>query len=432
VSSEGLHPRSRNTIALQAAGAFLLFGGTWVVVSVVLLHGSMASWAIAFRGSMVLTAAVLMFFWMRHTVGRLRAAEAKTRAILECISDGVLLVGSDTKISGANRAAVRMLGMHDERELVGIGPEEFSRRFRVTSPDGRRIRPEQFISQRALRGEVCETYRAILHLDSGAELVIASSGAPVRRSPDEPVLLSVSVMHDVTRLHDLERARDRLYAAAAHSFKTPVAIIKGHAQLMAANPGERTRASTAVIDRQCRRLDCLIQNLLVLVRLRSGALHLHPSNVELGGLVESALALEDGRRRSVVYRPEANPRAFVDPARVELVIRDLIEAAIHRSQPGTEILLSLTEGDHWAEVRTHYRRLEGRGPADLLPRTDSVSGVLDELDEHTGLKVGRHVVEKIIQAHGGSFGIDALSSETESDWVRLPTLHPRSAHDALH
>jgi signal transduction histidine kinase len=119
----------------------------------------------------------------------------------------------------------------------------------------------------------------------------------VLHPPDAPELV-VSVLHDITDSEHIESLRDQFFAAAAHSLKTPVAIIKANAQLLSRGAGPHPGKSMAASDRQCGRIDRLIQNLLVLSRARSRTLQLAPLEVALAPVVEQESGTGLSRPRS--------------------------------------------------------------------------------------------------------------------------------------
>jgi signal transduction histidine kinase len=91
---------------------------------------------------------------------------------------------------------------------------------------------------------------------------------------------------------DRDQERDRFLAVAAHELKTPLATLKGYAQVAAAHaddPPVRDRA-LAAIDRQSIRLARLVQDLLWSVRARASRLPFHPGPVDLPALVRQVLA----------------------------------------------------------------------------------------------------------------------------------------------
>lgn len=66
----------------------------------------------------------------------LARSEATITAIINSIGEGVLVIGRDHAISAANPAAVTILGVTHPDDLVGMGPQEFSRRFTSPMPRG--------------------------------------------------------------------------------------------------------------------------------------------------------------------------------------------------------------------------------------------------------------------------------------------------------
>jgi PAS domain S-box-containing protein len=230
------HRRDRHRIAARAAITYVLAGAAWILLSDLVLYAvvpdrmllkgleSAKGWI--FGGVSV---AAVYLITMRM-VSRLEQSEATMRAVVDSIADGVMLVGADGRIVDVNPAVLRLLGLRDAQGLVGMGPEEFSRRFRVTYEDGRLVPPERYATQRALRGETVAPYKAIVFPNRDREVVITATAAPIRRLSDGAVDLVVTVMRDETEIEQLGRTRDELFAAAAHSFKTPLAIIKGQAQ----------------------------------------------------------------------------------------------------------------------------------------------------------------------------------------------------------
>src|SRR5262249_29731614 len=127
----------------------------------------------------------------------------------------------------------------------------------------------------------------------------------------------------------------------------------------------------------------------------------------------------------IVSSIEAHPRGFVDAERMGLLVRNLLEEANSRARPGSDVALRLTEDGESAEIRTEYARLDEADDSGIGQGDESLRAVGEELDEHPGLRVGRHVIERIAEAHGGTCGTDARASGALSEWVRVPLVeHP--------
>ena len=119
----------------------------------------------------------------------------------------------------------------------------FSLRFRVSFPSGGMVPPGLFVSQRVFDEGGPLQYKAVVHPSGGGEVVIRAMASGVRMEVGAPATWVVSVMHDITDTEHLERMRDQFFAAAAHSLKTPLAIIK--ADVQALQPAESPDAAAA-------------------------------------------------------------------------------------------------------------------------------------------------------------------------------------------
>ena len=299
-----------------------------------------------------------------------------------------------------------MLGCTSLDELIGMDAHEFSRRFRVSFPDGSLVPPDKYASQRVFDEGGPLQYKAALHVPGRSELVIIVVAAAVRSELGVPADLVVSVMHDITQTDQLERLRDGFFTAAAHSLKTPVAILKANAQLL--SRGGSAQRSAESIERQCDRMDRLVQNLLVIARVRSRSLQLYPSELDLAPFVESIARdmAKDSRRHTLRTELSAAPRVRADEERLALVLRNMIETAFRSSKQGTTLTVLLSQRGGDAEIGLRYEPL----PLDELAAEPAGS-----------LDIARSVDNTIVTALGGQLAAERTTVET-TEWVRLPVV----------
>lgn len=405
---------SEHGIALIVAGVFLAAGIVWVLFTDILLYRVTNDAILVARietakGWMfVMLATALLYLVTLLAARRLVRARAAISTVVESIADGVLLLGPDRTIQHANPAAKSMLRCDD---LAGMGAEEFSRRFRVSYPNGALVPPQDLISQRVFDEGGPLHYKAVLHLRDAPDVVISATAAAVRDEVRAPARLVVSVMHDITVSERLESLRDQFFAAAAHALKTPTAIIKANVQAMAGGGSERVERSTAAIERQCCRIDQLVQNLLILARVRSGTLKLQQRLVAVGPLVEQTTRrLVRVLGYDVVFDIGASPRVYGDRDRLALALGNLIEGAARSSVQDLPIAVLVRTSERFAEIGVSCR------PLLSLEERMAVAVTRPEYDE---LGIGRLVVETIAEAHGGSVREEGGSSE-ETRWLCLP------------
>ena len=415
-SSVNLAERRCRWLSVIVAGLFLTVGLLWIMFTDVLLYQLIddpiviARFETAKGWLFVGLTAALLYVIVKRTIRGLAYSEAVTHAIIDSIADGVLIIGPDRAIVGANPAAARMLGAESPRALIGLTPEEFARRFRVTNDAGIVVAPERYVSQRALGGEDSPTYKAHLFPPGRGELVVMSSAAPVRATPDGPVESAVSVMHDVTALDSLDRLREQFFAAAAHAFKTPVAIIKAHV-FMAARNSAAPDHSLEVLDRQCDRLARIVENLIVSGHIRSGTLRLDAELVDWGSALdavttEMSTASADHRLTGV---PTARPVVWADRERLLQAMRSSIELAYRRARAGANVRIGLTTRDGRARFEVAYEEL----PLEYALEHRDGAG-------YTGLELEGYVVESLVHAMGGTTCSQRSDAGDRTDVIELP------------
>jgi len=412
-------PASERRLAFVVAFAFLIVGSLWVLFTDVLLYAVTHDRAVIARfetakgWTFVGLTALLLFAITMRAATQLTRATRTTSAVLDSIGDGVLLLGSDRTIAHANPAAVRMLQAENRDALRGMGAPEFSRRYQVSYPDGHLVPPDQFVSQRVFDEDGPIRYKALLYPRKDTELVISCTAAAVRSANGGPADVVVSVMHDITATERMDRLRDELFTGTAHALKTPISVIKSASQVLSAGAPPDLLKSTTLIERQCVRIERLVENLLALSRIRSGTLQLHPACVELGPIIEDVVnqARRISNTHNVLFRQAADVRIRADRERLVMMLRNVTDAAARASRPGRPVTVRLDRRGDEAEIAVAF-----------YPDSAHHSAETSQSDyEFDDLGVGRYVTATIVEAHGGTLTEEADDTATTIR-IRLPLL----------
>jgi signal transduction histidine kinase len=360
----------------------------------------------------VVIASVILYVIVYRAAKRLIRTQSVLRAVVESIGDGVLLLGSDRRIAHANPAAVKLLGCDEEAELVGMSAQQFARRFRMTRTNGALVIPEAFASQRAYEQPGAQRAKSVLHPTDEHELVIEATASGVRSAPDERAALVVSVFHDVTAIESLERLRDNFFAAAAHALKTPAAIIKANIQYTARKLPEFAMPSYLAIERQCERIDRLVQNLQVISRARSRSLELHLHHIDLAPIVTQAMRYVADYKHELEVRSEiAHPvPVFGDRERLVTAVRNLVLEAVSDARSRTPMIVQLDVRAAHAELRVRY---------EPLPVPQRPFATVEEYDDTA---LSRCATRTIVEAHGGRVGDEEIGENSAVRWLHLPIM----------
>ena len=202
-----------------------------------------------------------------------------------------------------------------------------------------------------------------------------------------------------------ERLRNSLLSSVSHDLRTPLATITGAVSTILDAPsplGAQTeRELLQSVHEEAERLNRLVQNLLEMTRLESGALQLHrelhpPEEVIGAALGRLGKRLAD--RRVTTKVPSDLPLVPMDDVLVEQVLMNLLDNAVKYTPAGSplEVIATATDETLTIEVADH-------GPG--LPPGDE-ERVFDKFYRaepvgSRGAGLGLAICRGIIRAHGG-------------------------------
>lgn len=228
-------------------------------------------------------------------------------------------------------------------------------------------------------------------------------------------------------LQQLERLRDGLIGMLVHDLRTPLAAVKGYADLLAGGLGPLTPEQKAIADKmvvQSKRLVDMVASMLTLSRLDSDQLPLTRSEVDLRCLLLAQADLFAGLPEHVLELdlPDAPVLCCCDQALLERVLANLLDNAFKFAPQGQPVRLSLSshEGRATVEVKDQGPGLPARWQDQIArPR----SPFADCQRSWSGL--GLAFCQLAVQKHGGEMGAGAdgkARGRGARVWFSLPLL----------
>ena len=345
--------------------------------------------------------------------------EFSIAVILESMTEGVVITGEDLRIRLVNKAAVAMFNLRGEVKGLLL-PEVFM---------GHEL---QGVAQRAAAtGEVQrgELTLGIPGRSDRCHLVVtaATLKTPNMKSPGGCLM----VLHDVTRLRELESVRREFVANVSHEFRTPLSIINGYLETLQEGglSREMMRKSLAVMRRHADRLNHLIEDLLTISRMeeKGGSLETLPTNlgVLLSNVVEQLESeVKERGARVRLELPSGLPAVPVDEYRIEQAFSNLLVNALRHGVPqegdrGDIVISASLQG---FEVAISFR---DQGPGipfqdqdHIFERFYRVGG--DRARQTGGTGLGLSIVKNVVQAHGGRVALDSRPGEGSTFTIFLP------------
>jgi len=244
----------------------------------------------------------------------------------------------------------------------------------------------------------------------------------------------IVVFHDLTGIKRLERTREEFVANVSHELRTPLSLIKGYAETLLDGAKDNPEVATKflqTIDRNARRLDLLIQDLLIISSLESGRVSLSLSTVNLHALTERMLTDFKSRAEArhvklVSTLPELS--AHADETRLEQVLGNLLENAVKYGREHGTVTIggrALTDGQLELFVQD-----DGPGiPAEALERVFERFYRVDKARsrEQGGTGLGLSIVKHIVQGHGGRVWVESEPGQGAKFCFTLPPARPEEA-----
>ena len=348
---------------------------------------------------------------VRERTAQLAAQYARLEAILRSTGDGILLTDARGEILQANPVAQEWLRdrtPEDEERL-----RETVRRVALRA----RERPEEIVEL------------------PGLDLEVRAS--PVEGPDGEEA--AIVVLHDVTQFKTLERLRTRFISNISHELRTPLTTIKTYLHLLRGMP-ELLPEYLDILEREADWQARLVEDVLEISRLDSGALRMHFSPVGLNALAaevvdaQRPLALAQGL--VLEFRPaEAEPVAWGDPDGLRMVLINLVRNSIQYTPAGGRVEVATgeaeREGRRWATVTVADT---GIGiPKDELPYIFDrfFRGERPRQMQIPGTGLGLSIVKEIVDRHGGRVTVESEAGKGTRFTVWLPVAEegPRTTDD---
>ncbi|MHB8420245.1 MAG: chemotaxis protein CheB [Myxococcales bacterium] len=222
--------------------------------------------------------------------------------------------------------------------------------------------------------------------------------------------------------------RNEFFSIASHELKTPMSSLLLQVQILqrSAQTAERGRVEVqaknlALIERQVRRLDELVNALLDVSHIASGRLALQPEACDLAEVVkETAARLEPDARRmasELTVHAEGPAKGRWDRLRIEQVVTNLLSNAV-KYGAGKPIEVRVEADPRAARlvVRDHGIGIEAQDLSRIFLRFErAVSS-----RQFGGLGMGLYIARQIVDAHGGTLSVDSEPGKGSTFTVELP------------
>ncbi|MDW7773330.1 MAG: ATP-binding protein [Desulfobulbaceae bacterium] len=360
-------------------------------------------------------AGVVSLFWAQsYTRSRklLQDTRAFASEMIANLPEGIIVTGKDDRITFINSIAREMLDL-EQQDAHGITPAE--------------ILPEKI---NTLAGEITEKGKIVnqelsLVGAKGTELSITATVTEIL-SEDGDFVGTMYILHDLTPIKELQEAVRKqekmaaignLAAGVAHEVRNPLSSIKGYATYFGSlfEEGSDKKKAADVMTAEVERLNRVISELLEIARPSD----IKPKKTDMSFLLASSLRLiqQEAETEGVQIKtivPEGIAPLYLDPDRITQALINLYINAIQAMPEGGILTISVAETEANVAISVADTGIGITG--------DRMNKIFDPYytTKNTGTGLGLAVVQKVVEAHGGSVEVKSAAAGGTVFIITLP------------
>jgi PAS domain S-box-containing protein len=339
--------------------------------------------------------------------------DAHLRELFEAIRTPIITTLLNGRITNFNSAAVSLFG----------GPA------RLYGRDIRDLLP--FVSE-PLEPSTSDAQGRLA--DATGRTVDLEVSRSVRTSGDQQGY-AVYVVHDISRHAEVNRLREQLLYSVAHELRSPLMVLENFVEMLDApypplNETEFVQI-LGMARRTVRRMRSLMEDLLSAGSIQSGHFVVAPRRTKLRTIIDEALEIVtpsmDARGQTIeIDVPCDADRVLADRRYARQVVSNLLVNASKYSpeQSLVRVFAQLAGNMVRTTVADQGPGIPPEQQAGLFERFYRIRSDTDT----PGVGLGLAIAKGIVEAHGGSIGIESEVGSGTRVWFTLPSA-TRSPHD---
>ena len=337
----------------------------------------------------------------------------KTMAIIENLTDGVILLNKKKQIEIINSPAT---------ELFNIGKKEAIGKCFIDLLDIENI-PE--IKKILIdKDRIRNIYREEVATLDGLHLEITS--VLLKDEIEEKGFLII--IHDVTKEKLIEKMKTEFVSVAAHQLRTPLSAIKWTIRMILdGDAGEINEEQRELLEQTYisnERMIRLINDLLDVSRIEEGRLLYDQKDARIEDVLDSVIEASQEMLRNKNMVLEVNkketPKVKIDKEKIGVVIQNLLENAIKYTEQGGKIKITLDNDE-----KNVIFKIEDSGVGIPKSQQDRIFTKFFRAEnvtrmETNGTGLGLYTTKNIVQAHKGQIWFESEENKGTTFYFTIP------------
>lgn len=238
-----------------------------------------------------------------------------------------------------------------------------------------------------------------------------------------------TIARDITERKHIEMLKDEFVAVASHELRTPLTAIMGAVGLVKSGvTGELPEKSKDLMEvaySNCERLSLLVNDLLDMTKLETGAMEFDQALVDVQSLVDESISANAAfalqfETEFVVTGSGTKAQVLGDRHRLSQVMANLMSNAAKFSPQHRPVEISVQ--DRGPEVRISVTDYGTGIPVEFRDKLFDKFSQADTTDSRTkmGTGLGLSITRAIVERHNGTVGFETQLEQGTTFFVDLP------------
>lgn len=357
----------------------------------------------------------------RESSNIIREQEARLRALVEHMLDGIVAIDADGVIDTFNPAAESMFGYRAAQVL--------GRNVSMLMPEPDRAAHASYLRQYrdAAAGQVVGAVREVSGLREDGS--VFPMELAINRIESERPARFLGVIRDLTRFKEVDRMKDEFVSSVSHELRTPVTSIRGALGLIAGGQAgelsEQAQTLIGIAHDNSERLVRLVNDILDMQKMDLGSFVFDLSTQPVLPVLEEAVAALEGYACEFGVQlafTETLPGvcARLDAGRLMQVMSNLLSNAIKFSPRDGVVTVSMTRKGEMLRVgvRDHGPGIAQAAQGNLFSRFYQVAEPGPRKQGGTGL--GLYISKGIIERFEGRIDVVSTAGDGALFYFDLP------------
>jgi signal transduction histidine kinase len=370
---------------------------------------------------------------------RQEEAASQSAAILQSLSDGVVVCDSYGSVLTANTAVERILEREIEELVTWRLPELLKRLL------GRRAGELPLEDLLAQPRDEHDNPRSLSATFQISTRVVSVALDPVIASKGE-LIGAVAVFRDITREVESDRLKTEFIGTVSHELRTPMTSIKGFTQLLAMGSlgpvNDTQKEFLGIIQSNAERMIAIINDLLDITKLETGSVELdlrpiHTAEALSSVLLELQPKILERAQEIAISIPPGLPLVRADQKRLNQILFNLISNAVKYTPSHGKIAVDAREVGLDDLPESLRESLKAGRYVQIDVRDSGVGIAEDELEkiferfyrtenplkvEAGGTGLGLSLVRPLVKLFGGRIWVESAVGEGSVFTIAIPAM----------